>query len=452
MRSVAAFAAVSVTLGVLLSAGCGGASSSGGGPEAAGAVTGGAEVPIFEWDPTWPTLPLPNRWAIGNVIGIDVDSQDHVWILHRPRTLLHGQEDDASYPIPESDCCVPAPAVIEFDQQGHVVQAWGGPGSEYEWPLFRGQASSTEVIREPPAPPTAAPGARVRVNLFGTQRTKRTEGPPLNYPWPESEHTLFLDHKGNVWVGNNGGSHILKMTRDGAFVLQIGRAHVPREERGSNVLDAFNAPAGLIVDPATNEVYVADGYENRRVIVFDADTGTYKRHWGAYGKPPDDTVPPRPVPFVWKPTDPKSTQFSVVHSVRIDKDGLVYVGDRNNSRIQVFTKDGTYIKEAYIRPTTVRGSVLDFVFSRDPEQRFVFVGDGRNDKVWILRRSDLRVIGEFGFTSHWGGGFSIIHNIAVDSKNNLYVTESLEGKRAQKFSYKGLGPQTRQYDEHGMER
>jgi sugar lactone lactonase YvrE len=141
-----------------------------------------------------------------------------------------------------------------------------------------------------------------------------------------------------------------------------------------------------------------------------------------------------------------------VHSVRIDQDGLVYVGDRNNSRIQVFEKDGTFIKEAFIRPTTVRGSVLDFVFSRDPEQRFVFVGDGRNDKVWILRRSDLQVIGELGFTSHWGGGFSTIHNLAVDSKNNLYVAESLEGKRAQRFLYKGLGPQTREYDEYGLER
>lgn len=421
--------------------------------QAAQATNAAGEVPVYVWDPTWPRLPLPNKWAIGNVSGVDVDAQDNVWILHRPRTLLHGHEDDASYPIPESECCVPAPAVIEFDQHGSVVQAWGGPGSEYEWPIFRPNSSSAgDIVKQAPAPPTPAPGGRVRVNLFGAQRTKRSEGPPLTYPWPRTEHTLTLDPKGFVWIADSAGSHILKLTRDGTFVLQIGRANVPPKERGSNVLDAFNLPAGITVDPGANEVYVADGYENRRVIVFDADTGKYKRHWGAYGKPPDDTVPPRQMPFVWKPTDPKPRQFSVVHSVRIDKDGLIYVGDRNNSRIQVFKKDGTYIKEAFVNPRTVRGTILDFAFSRDAEQRWVFVGDGRNDKVWILRRSDLRGVGEFGHTSHWGSGFSVIHNVAVDSRNNLYVTESLEGKRVQRFLYKGLAPQTRQYDEYGMPR
>ena len=437
---------------VLMVGGCGSATAPAGeDQQASKAIDESGEVPMFEWDPYWPKQPLPNKWAVGSFGGIDVDSQDHVWVLHRPRTLLHKHEDDLSYPIPESECCIPAPAVIEFDQEGNLVQAWGGPGSEYEWPLFRGQ-QSTGVISAPPTAPATPSGGRPQINLFAAQRTVRAEGPPLGYPWPATEHTLFLDHTGHVWIGDSAGSHVLKMTRDGEFVMQVGRTRVPRQERGSDVTDAFNAPAGLVVDPATNELYVADGYANRRVIVFDADTGAYKRHWGAYGRPPDDFDPPRPMPFEWQPTDPKPQQFTVVHSVRIDQDGLVYVGDRNNSRIQVFEKDGTFIKEAFIRPTTVRGSVLDFVFSRDPEQRFVFVGDGRNDKVWILRRSDLQVIGELGFTSHWGGGFSTIHNLAVDSKNNLYVAESLEGKRAQRFLYKGLGPQTREYDEYGLER
>ena len=398
------------------------------------------EVPIYEWDPHWPTRPLPNHWALGNVVGVDVDAEDNVWILQRPRTLLHGHEDDASYPIPESECCVPAPAVIVFNQAGDVITSWGGPGSEYEWPQFRGQSSmATDIIREGTVPPG-------RVG----QRTRQVTGPPLDYPWPESEHTLTLDSNGYVWIGNNGGSHVLQMTRDGTFVRAFGRAGASRAERGSNMTDTLNRPAGITVDAEAHEVYIADGYGNRRVIVFDIATGEYRRHWGAYGKRPDDAVPHRRVPFEWTPEDPRPQQFNTAHTVRIDKDGLVYLGDRNNSRIQVFEKDGTFIKEALVKPTTARGSVLDFVFSRDPEQQFIFVVDGRNERVWILRRSDLRMIGEFGHASHFGGGFTVAHNIGIDSSNNLYVTESLEGKRVQRFLYKGLGPRTREYDEYGI--
>jgi len=406
--------------------------------DAAGLATGA--VPIYEWDPYWPTRPLPNQWALGNVVGVDVDEEDNIWILQRPRTLLHGHEDDAAYPIPESECCVPAPSVIVFDQAGDVIRAWGGPGAEYEWPLFRGQSSNaTDVI-----PEGAAAGGRA------PQRTQYGSGLALDYPWPESEHTLVLDRTGHVWIGNNGGSHLVQLTRDGEFVRTFGRAGASRAELGSNITDTLNRPAGITVDDEAGEVYVADGYGNRRLIVFDVETGEYKRHWGAYGRRPDDTAPHRRVPFVWSPDDPRPQQFNTAHTVRIDRDGLVYVGDRNNSRIQVFEKDGTFVKEALVKPTTNRGSVLDFVFSRDPEQRFLFVADGRNERVWILRRSDLRVIGEFGHASHFGGGFTLVHNIGIDSRNNLYVTESLEGKRVQRFLYKGLGPAEHQYDEYGL--
>ena len=410
-------------------------------PEAtdSGMVEGG-EVPVYEWDPYWPKRPLPNNWALGNVVGVDVDSEDNVWIVHRPRTLLHGHEDDASYELAESECCVPAPSVIAFSQAGDVVESWGGPGSEYEWPLFRGQSSSaTDVLAE-------GTGAQGRL----PQRTQYASGPPLDYPWPESEHTITLDGNGNVWIGNNGGSHVLQMTRDGQHVRTFGRPGATRDELGSNVTDTMNRPAGITVDEEANELYVADGYGNRRVIVFDIATGEYRRHWGAYGNRPDDSVPHRPVPFEWTPDDARPEQFNTAHSVRIDQDGLVYLGDRNNARIQVFEKDGTFVKEVLVRPTTARGSVLDFVFSRDPDQTFVFVADGRNERVWILRRSDLQMIGEFGHASHWGGGFTIAHNIGIDSSSNLYITESLEGKRVQRFLYKGLGPKEHDYDEYGI--
>ena len=425
MKSPTTIVGVAVVAGVVVAlSGCQATDVVSDQPEGAAAadLTGG-DVPIYEWDPYWPKRPLPNQWALGNVIGVDVDEEDNVWIMQRPRTLTRGHEDDASYPIPESECCVPAPAVIVFNQAGDVIRSWGGPGSEYERPEGTG---------------------------LGGQQPRPASGPPLDYPWPESEHTLTLDSNGYVWIGNNGGSHILQMTRDGGFVRAFGRAGVPRSELGSNVTDALNRPAGITVDAEANEVYVADGYGNRRVIVFDVATGRYKRHWGAYGKRPDDSVPHRQIPFEWTPDDPRPQQFNTAHTVRIDKDGLVYVGDRNNSRIQVFEKDGTFVKEALVRPTTVRGSVLDFVFSRDPEQSFMFVPDGRNERVWILRRSDLQVIGEFGHGGHFGGGFTIAHNIGIDSNNNLYVTESLEGKRVQRFLYRGMGPGEREYDEYGL--
>ena len=416
------------------------------------AVNTQGEVPIYEWDPYWPKRPLPNNWAMGNVAGLEVDSQDHVWVLNRPRSILHGHEDDAAYPMPESECCMPPPAVIEFDQEGNVVQGWGGAGPDYEWPGSSTGGSGRSASRTNQGSPQGVPRGYDPSYNANDPRPPRVNLTPRNYHWSEGQiHSLTIDHKGNVWMG---GDHVLKFTRAGEFLMEIGYA--PQETKltpdshDTEILGAGGSVAGVAVDPETNEVFLADGYGNRRVIVFDADTGAFKRYWGAYGRPPDDSVPPRRLPFQWKPTDPPHPQFSVAHSVRIDKDGLVYVGDRNNSRIQVFNKDGTFVKEAFIKPTTMRGTVLDLNFSKDPEQRWVFVADGRNDKVWILRRSDLQVVGEFGHGGQFGGGFTIAHAVAADSQNNLYVGESLTGNRVQKFTFKGLGPQTRTYDRYGL--
>lgn len=377
--------------------------------------------PVYAWDPTWPVRPLPNHWTLGQVAGVEVDSRDHVWIVHRPRTI-EGTALDELYPVPASECCIPAPSVIEFDQSGKLVQAWGGPRAD--------DFAKTGGVGGAPIRASALPWT------------------PPTFPWPDQEHTIVIDYRNNVWIANNVGSHIVKLTREGKFLLQIGREGVKPADRNSQRTDALNNPSGMVVDPKTNEVFVSDGYANRRVIVFDADTGAFKRQWGAYGGKPDDGVK-----YTYNP-DPAgqhSRQFELVHCVRMDKDDLVYVCDRLNSRIQVFKKDGTFVKEVFIRPHA-RGTPFDLVFSKDPEQRFAYVVDGGNDKVWILRRSDMHVIGEFGRPGHFGGDLTTAHNIAVDSKNNIYVAESTEGKRVQRFLYKGMRPATRTYDAYGVVR
>ena len=408
MIRVAEFGCCGVALATVLTlGGCQDAPDSADAPDTPVAASPGAvsgDVPVFEFDPTWPKMPLPNEWLVGSVAGVYVDADDHIWIVHRPRALLHGHEDDASYEVPEATCCVPAPAVIEFDQAGNVVQAWGGPGPEYEWP-------------------EAGPG----------RRTVRLDGPPLGYDWPESEHSIFVNAADDtVWLSNSGGSHIVKFTRTGEFLLQIGRKG---QRNGSDDTENLGSPAGLAVDSRTNELYVADGYRNRRVIVFDADTGAYKRHWGGYGSPPDDSIP-----FQYDPNGPPSRQLNTVHCVKFSRDNLVYVCDRANNRIQVFRTDGTFVREGLVAPWSLRGAPMDLAFSADAEQRFVYVADGRNEKVWILRRDELEVIGSFGHGGHWAGGFTVAHGIATDASGNIYVAEVTQGKRVQRFIYKGTGP------------
>jgi hypothetical protein len=343
-----------------------------------------ASVPHFEPDPYWPK-PLPNNWMLGQVSGIYVDSHDHIWVTNRPRTLDNNDKYAALNP-PEADCCIPAPAILEFDQAGNLIQGWGGPGAGYEW--------------------------------------------------PENEHGIFIDYKENVWVGGNSDkdTNILKFTKGGKFLLQIGHHG---KSGGSNDTENLKRPAGICVYPKTNEVFVADGYGNRRVIVFDADTGAYKRHWGAYGNKPDDAVPRTRVY-----EGPGPQQFNTVHGIRISNDDLVYVGDRVNNRIQVFRPDGTFVKEGYIerKTSTPEGTAFDIAFSPDRQQQFFYVPDGSNKKVQILNRDTLEVVGFFGgHGGHGTGQFFHIHSIATDSKGNVYLGESF-GMRALRWNYKGMSP------------
>jgi DNA-binding beta-propeller fold protein YncE len=362
------------------------------------AAQGGAQVPTFKVDPAWPK-PLPNRWLIGAVAGVAADKQDHIWIVHRPATLQ---------PNETRSIWRAAPPVLEFDPEGNLVQAWGGAGEGYEW--------------------------------------------------PDLEHGIYVDDDGNVWLGGGGekDAQILKFTRQGKFLMQIGRKG---KNTGSNDTQNLGGAANVTIDRAANELYVADGYVNHRVIVFDATTGAYKRHWGAYGKRPDDEYFTRagerlPGPFrgvvqhenrpsQYDPDGPPPPQFRIVHVVRIANDGLVYVCDRTNDRIQVFRKDGTFVKEQFVAKRTLgSGSVWDIAFSNDPAQTYMTVIDGTNQQVWTLRRDTLEILGAWGQAGRWAGQFYGAHNLTADSKGNLFITETYEGKRVQKFVYQGLGAAT----------
>ena len=341
-------------------------------------------APVFEVDPLWPK-PLPNHWLLGMTIGVWVDEQDHVWIIHRGSSTLNNNERGAELNPPTGECCRGAPPVLVFDQAGNLVRHWGGPGQGYEW--------------------------------------------------PQSNHGIFVDHKGNVWIGGNGekDAHLLKFTKDGKFLMQVGRLG---GNKGSHDLENFGRVAKIFVDAASNEAYVADGYGNRRVAVLDADTGKMKRYWGAYGNKPEDGPNGN-----FNPDAPPSQQFrNPVHCSDVSSDGLVYVCDRQGNRLQVFTKDGKFVKEQwYARRSLSEGAVWDVAFSRDPQQRFIFLADGRNQKVRIILRETLEEISNFGDGGRQPGQFFGVHSIATDSKGNLYTTETYEGKRLQRFVYKGMG-------------
>ncbi len=352
-------------------------------------------APHFAVDPAWPK-PLPHQWLLGAVAGVAVDASDHVWIVHRGSTLQ---------PNETRSIWKAAPPVLEFDPEGNLVSSWGGPGTGYEW--------------------------------------------------PDLEHGIYVDGD-TVWLGGGGAkdAQILKFTRQGQFLMQIGHKG---KNTGSNDTDNLGGTASMTVDRLANELYVADGYVNHRVIVFDALTGTYKRHWGAYGKRPDDSYFTQageklPSPFSgavqnenkpsnYDPDGPPPPQFRIVHAVRIAKDGLVYVCDRTNDRVQVFHKDGSFVKEGFVAKTTLgSGSVWDLAFSTDAAQKYLIVNDGTNQQMWVLLRDTLQVVSAFGRAGHYAGEFYGAHVLASDSKGNLFIGETYEGKRVQKFTYRGLAP------------
>jgi DNA-binding beta-propeller fold protein YncE len=350
------------------------------------------DQPHYKVDPFWPKE-LPNNWIVGQIGGMAVDRNNHIWVLQRPRSNTPDEIGaDPSSPR-GATCCIPAPPVLVFDTEGNLLKSWGGPGEGYDW--------------------------------------------------PNTEHGIFVDRNGNVYIGGNGATdrQVLKFTNGGKFLKQVG--HPSKAPADSADTTLLGRPAGVEVDDDAHELYVADGYLNKRVIVFDSDTLAFKRMWGGYGNAPSD------VDFgPYKPNASPDQQFrSPVHCAHISRDGLVYVCDRTNDRIQVFTKQGKFVKEFFVRPETpatfAYGTVCDIAFSRDPGQAYLLVADVSNNVIWTLRRSDGTVLGMLGHQGRNAGQFQGIHELVSDSAGNLYSGEVGTGNRIQKFGllHRKLGPQ-----------
>ena len=368
------------------------------------AMGDGPMVPMFEVDPLWPKN-LPDHGLMGPTIGVDVDSTDTIWLVHRntPDQFVARTEIGLAQDPPLAECCQPAPPVLAFDQEGNLVHAWGGPGTETG-----------------------------------------------DYVWPGSNHGITIDHMDNVWIGGNGpaDSHVVKFTQDGTFLMQIGipGARQTGEQDGRPVftrdsmsMDSYGRVAKIGIDPGANEAYFADGYFNKRVAVVDVDTGELKRYWGAYGNEPDDDYD---FGGPYQPGEDGKQQFrGPVHCSEISNDGLVYICDRAADRIQVFQKDGTFVDEVIVAPNTLsQGSTWDIDFSPDAEQKFMYLADGQNMKVYIMDRASMEVLTAFGDGGRQPGMFFAVHSLAVDSDGNIYTTETYEGSRIQKFVYTGMGP------------
>jgi DNA-binding beta-propeller fold protein YncE len=375
---------------------------------------GGPQAPSLQVDPLWPK-PLPNHWILGSVTGVAVDAQDHVWIVHRGLDSLTARTEAglATDPPTAEACCAPAPPILEFDPAGNLLSHWGGPGTGYQWPQSPGgitvDAKGNVWLAAAGVEPVGGRGRGVAVPDESAGRGAA--------PSPAARGAAPVRPQ---------DAHVIKFTRKGQFLLQIGQAGM---SEGSESKTTLNRPAAVDVDAATNEVYVADGMVNRRVVVFDGESGVYKRHWGAYGAPPDAaTLPP------YEPDAPLAKQFRTVSCVRVAKDGLVYVCDRQNNRIQVFHKDGKFEREVVVsKATRGDGAAWDIAFSKDPEQRYIYVADGQDQKVFVLQRDTLDVVSSFGDGGRWPGRFYGVGAVAVDSKGNVYTGETYEGKRVQKF-------------------
>ncbi len=373
---------------------------------------GQAQAPALRVQPLWPQ-PMPDHQVFGSITGVAVDAQDHVWVVHRGADSLEGNEKGMLLSPPSSSvCCAAAPFIVEFDADGKRMAGFGGKGAGYDWPTVPGgiavdSGGNVWVTGAgyDPAPPAARGG-----------RAGRGAAAPA--PPPQD-------------------AQVLKFSGAGKFLMQIGK---PGQMEGPDSQTTLNRPAGVAVDTAANEVYVADS-GNHRVVVFDANTGAYKRHWGGTGDKPTAAGG-----GAYSAGAAPGRQFRDVSCVHISRDNMVYVCDQNSDRIQVFQKNGTFVKEGQLRKTvtgaTVEGqfgtiaaygSVWDLAFSSDPQQRYLYVADGLDKMVLVVDRNTLAEAGTIGSGGRYPGQFLLPSTVASDSRGNLYVGEQHHGKRVQKF-------------------
>ena len=330
-------------------------------------------APSYRFDGAWPKLPLPNKWTFGGVTGLTVDKDDVVWVLHRPNDLNQSQ-NYATLTPPTAECCVKGPAVLAFDTQGNLVHSWDTP-----------------------------------------------EG-----------HLILVDKQGSVWVG---AEIVRKYTKEGKLLAEV----VKRVPETNPPAGKYSPDTPLLIgrveggdfDEDAREIYISDNYMKGRILVFDMDTGSFKRGWGAYGKPLSEITASTER---YDPKAPPARNFLGHITLGIAKDGNVYAADRNADRIQVFTKQGKFQREFFVAPATLdRGSTGGIAFSPDLQQRYMFVSDIMNNVVWILNRGDGKALGRIGFFGHSGGGFYWLHMVATDSKGNVYTGEVDTGERVQRF-------------------
>jgi DNA-binding beta-propeller fold protein YncE len=340
------------------------------------------KAPVFELDPKWPSI--PNHWVLGEVTSISVDRKDHIWVLHVPQSVPQAQRVNA------------APPVLEFDAAGKLLTSWGGAGDGFEW--------------------------------------------------PEREHGIFVDANDFVWIGGRGGwprpstpgssdDMILKFTMAGKFVMQIGHRG---QSKGNTDTENLHQPTDTFVDTSAKEIYVADGYGNKRVVVFDSETGKFKRMWGAFGSTPPPTLAPNPAVPQPQTTPDGPPDFGLPHAVKVSHDGIVYLADRINNRIQLFTTAGQYLKQVRVtnEGSTVVPVPAGFAFSPDKKQQFLYVVDSGPMRVVIYDRATMAQIGAIGMRGAKPGDFDIVHHMAADSKGNLYTAEIVTNRRAQRFVLK----------------
>ncbi len=324
----------------------------------------------FQVDPYWPKA-LPNDWVTGNVGGACVDANDHVFIVSRTA-------DEGNLSAKEMAVGRAAPPVIEFDEEGDVVNSWGD----------------------------------VNIVPFGI-------------------HDCYIDYEGNIWMGGNQDSIALKYSPQGELLLQIGEKGVFDTDDGTVSGAANNSsethlhrPSSFAVDPANGDVYITDGYGNRRVVVFDSD-GNFIRQFGRQATE-EETANQTGGVFT-----------EVVHHVSLSNDGLLYVCDREGRRIQVFDKMGNFQKNMTVprRRPDLPGNAEPYwtVLSRDPKQKYLYVAAGEDEAIWIMERETGKVIEGFGNMGHRAGEFTFLHSLAINSKGELIVGETIGGRRVQKF-------------------